>query len=111
MRAALKENLKSASCIYLVAESEQKRILGFAGLHMQQFLHRKGKTGKLKELFLYNGHGSSQVAALLVKVMKQIAQEQNCSIIETAIDGSRQEISVLANTNKRRTKEREPLKR
>ena len=76
-KSLYENNIRDVNCIYLVAELENKTVIGFVSCHIQYLLHHCGKVAEIQELFVDStfrnkGVGKQLIAHLNTLLSKKI---------------------------------------
>jgi len=82
-------NLNNKNIYYLVA-LEESSIIGFASLHIQKLLHHCARIGEIQELIVSKARQGSGVGTELFIHIKEIADKNNCEILEVCCNRRRE---------------------
>jgi len=74
-------NLKKPEFHYIIAESNSK-VIGFAGMYIQQLLHHTGKVAEIQEFFIDPLHRNRGFGEELLWHLRDIAGAEQCKYLE-----------------------------
>jgi PhnO protein len=87
--AICRQNINTASCIYLVATTATATLTGFLSVHTQYLLHHCGKVAEIQELFVEEKYRKLGIGRDLVNTAEKILFERNCLLIEVTAQTKR----------------------
>ena len=85
------DNLQDKNIYYMVAEDEEKEIVGFISLHIQKLLHHVGNIGEIQELIVLDKARRVGIGKELLKQAKKLAIEKGCIQLEVCCNTKREE--------------------
>lgn len=87
--AICRQNIDTASCIYLVATTDTDTVTGFLSVHTQYLLHHCGKVAEIQELFVAEKYRKLGIGRDLVNTAEKILSEGTCFLIEVTAQAKR----------------------